>query len=107
MGTSVTYAQIRTNAKARADMARSKFIDDDGWLELINKSAQKLYDKLLKAMPDYFTIEVPLEVNGTDQVYRLPDTFYKLRGIDYRVGGRLREMRPYVFEERHRYQNSG
>lgn len=105
MAQAVTYAEILRRAKAKADMKFSDFIDSDGWLDLINTSIRKLYNKLVEADQDFYTVARTITTDGTCAIYRLPTDFYKLRGVDYTVNNVTLPMKKFNFRERNDSQN--
>jgi hypothetical protein len=102
MASVVTYSELKSRAKARSDMANSNFITDAEWLQFINSSTQSLYDLLVSKNEDYYVTSVTISANGTDRIFRLPQTFYKLLGVDYQLHGRTCAMERYNFQERNR-----
>ncbi len=87
-------------------MTHSNFVPTATWNEWINHDAKSLYDMLVKADPDYFTVSVGISTNGTDQVYGLPSDFFKVRGVDYTLSGQATAMRRYDWNERNAYSQS-
>lgn len=101
----VTYTELLRRAKAKADMEFSDFIDSEEWLDIINSSTRKLYNKLVEADQDFYTAARYIETNGTAKIYRLPADFYKLRGVDYEFNGRQRSMKRFSFRDRNNFEN--
>jgi hypothetical protein len=83
-----TLAQLKLDAKQRADMENSSFISDTEWNRLINQSITEYYDIVTQKFSDdyyYATLNVPL-VSGVSD-YDLPTDFYKLLGVDLLING--------------------
>lgn len=98
----VTLAQLRTQARQRADMANSTFVDDDELTTYINDSYLELYDLLVSKFEDYF-VGTPTSFTLASGVstYTLPSDFYKLVGLDKALGGGdYYALRPFNFNER-------
>jgi len=99
---SITLAQLKSQARDRADMANSQFVSDSELVNYINGSIAELHDLLIAAYDnEYFITEYTFStVSGTDS-YALPADFYKLRGIDSRVGtDQWFTLQPFNFNER-------
>jgi hypothetical protein len=96
----VSYTELKRRAKAAADMTYSDFWDSTQWLDQINSSVRKLYNKLVEADQDFYTVARYIELDGTNTIFRLPSDFYKLKGVDYELNGLTRQMRSYSFSER-------
>ena len=100
----VTVATIRTNAKAFADMEKSKLVSDTLWLNFINKGYKRLYDLLVSKFEDYYVGDpTAFTVVSGASSYSLPADFYKLRGVDRDIGGgEYVEIFPFNFVDRNR-----
>jgi hypothetical protein len=104
----VTLAQLRTNARNRADMAGSQFVSDAELNGYLNSSANELWDLLVSTVEDYGLSSSTVSlVAGTD-TYSLPASFYKLRGVDLvdSNGNIIATLKPYNFRERASYSYS-
>lgn len=101
-----TLADIRRQAKQRADMENSDFIADSEWLDMINASYAELYDILVQKGIDMFVLSQSFAVNGTTSQYALPTSVYKLTGIDYQLGGLSYPMQKFVFADRWKYRTN-
>lgn len=106
MASTVTLLTLRTMARRRADMENSSFVTDAELTEYLNSSIKRLYDLLVMANEDYYTISDTITTDGTNKEFSLPADFYKIRGIDYTVSGNIRSMKPFPFNERNEYQNN-
>ncbi len=100
----VSRETLRTQAKERSDMLKSRFISDDEWNRYLNLSAAELYDLMVATAEDYYTIPATLTVNGTDDTFDLPADCYKLVGIDYRLNSLWTPMEKFMFRDRILYQ---
>jgi hypothetical protein len=89
----LTLADIRLQARQRADMVKSKFVTDSELNAYINNSLAELHDLLITSYnDDYYveSVEFSAVLNQLD--YALPNgtnysaalKFYKLRGVDVR-----------------------
>lgn len=99
---SITLAQLKSQARDRADMTNSQFVSDSELVNYINGSIAELHDLLIAAYDnDYFITEYTFNtVSGTDS-YALPNDFYKLRGIDSKIGtDQWFTLQPFNFNER-------
>lgn len=104
---SSTAEELRTEAKERADMVKSKFISDGQWLIWISDGYLALYDMLVSAFEDYYIKQPPYEFTADSTgVVALPSDFYKFRGLDRMESGVPQTVLPYLFEERNRVNSS-
>lgn len=98
-----TLAQLRQEVRQRADMEDSEFVSDSELNLYIAESYKELYDLLVKANEDYFTISTTATLSGSDDEISLPADFYKLRGVDYAIDANQDKyitLRRYNFNER-------
>lgn len=102
----VTLLDIKTRARKRADMVNSNRYIDAELNALVNAASTALYDLIIDAGVDYNLIDVPLPLVSGQIRYDLPDDFYKIQGVDYKISNISYPMNPYVFAERNDYQNS-
>lgn len=84
MSGNITLQELRDSCKDRADMVNSTRIPDSTWLEYINKSKDRLYDRIISAYDsEYYTISQDISVvNGTN-TYALPNDYYKTVLLEY------------------------
>jgi len=82
-----TLAQIRTQAKYRADMQNSAFVTDPEWLNYINGCYAELYEFLVATYEDYYTIPTTLTIAKNFSYASLPADFFKEVGVDLDLGG--------------------
>lgn len=104
----VTLAQLRTRARQRSDMESSDFVSDSELTDYINASIAELHDMLIGAYnEDYVMEEHTFSGNGTALEFALPSDFYKLRGVDVRMGtGDWATVKRFNFNRRNEDQNS-
>lgn len=105
----ITLAELKLQARRRADMERSTFVKDAELIEYINASIAELQDILVQAYDSDYYLESSsfTTVQGTD-TYDLPANFYKLRGVDaFLNGSEGYALRPFNFNERLRFSGSG
>jgi hypothetical protein len=96
-----TLASIKTQARQRADMEGSNFVDDAELTAYVNASAAELYDILVSRFEDYYIADTAFTVATGADTYTLPAAFYKLKGLDVDVGGgRYDTVRPFQFAQR-------
>jgi hypothetical protein len=103
----VTLAQLRTQVRELADQpdTADPFITDSELLTYINQGGASLHDAIIASNEDYFLTSVEFQLDGTN-TYTLPDTFYKLRGVDYQSGSVWSTVEPFSFAERNRYDSA-
>lgn len=112
---SITLAEIKAQARQRADMEDSEFVGDAELTSYINASLAELHDLLIAAYNEEYYME-EVTFNATSSLtYPLPDgtlysaapAFYKLRGIDVRKGsGDWATVKRFNFNKRNEQQNS-
>ena len=98
----ITLATLKTRCRERADMVDSEFIPDTELLTYINASYTELYDILVSKFEDYFVAPpTSFTIAAAATYYTLPSDFYKLRGVDYSLGGsEYVALRKFNFNER-------
>lgn len=108
-----TLEQLRQQARQRADMENSEFVEDSELDLYINDSLKELYDLLVSKFEDYY-VEDPLPFTLAQGVssYALPTNFYKLLGVDRSTGGDPNDndswyvLRPFSWEDRNNQRNA-
>lgn len=81
----VTLAELRLQARQRADMQKTNFISDAELNSYINNSIAELYDLMCEAYgEDYYVEELEFATDGTNS-YSLPDDFYELKRVDLKL----------------------
>jgi hypothetical protein len=110
----ITLAQLRTEARERADMQNNNFVKDSELNNYINNSISELHDLLIQAYEsDYYINEVEFTTTSQQDSYDLStvisdDNFYKLRGVDAKLNNsEWFTLQPFTFNERNRRQNFG
>jgi hypothetical protein len=70
-------------------MENSTFVSDSELTDYINTSYYELYDLLVQTYEDYFiTGPTAFSLTSSDSgVYALPSDFFKLKGLDFKIGG--------------------
>lgn len=103
MSGSVTFAQLVSSAKDRANMEKSTLITDAQWKEYVNKSKDSLYDLLISAYSDeyYVTTYTFSVVSGTTE-YALPSDFYKLISCSVKSGQEYLPLKKFSYQNRNR-----
>lgn len=109
----VTIQTITDSAIDLADMRRSSFVDQSGnagteLIRYVNMAYKDLYQQIILAKENYFTISTTLQLQSTVVSYDLPDDFYKLDGVDLALdaNGRYLTLRPFGFLERNKFRSS-
>lgn len=102
----VTYSDIETLARSKADMVNSSFLSDAEWLANINASYRELYELVVASFEDYFTTSVTVTVNAGEDGYTSPTAFFKVRGVDKDLGSSdYVSLARFNFAERNRWNN--
>ena len=100
----VTLADLRRRVREQADMEDSEFVTDSELNQYINSSWSELYDVLVSAYEDYFTLP-PVEFTvaiGEDN-FTIPSDFYKLRGVDFKFNdGDFTTVQKFQFNRRNK-----
>lgn len=97
----LTLAEIRTQARQRSDMEFSQFITDEELTSYVNASIAELYDILVSRFEDYYILDTTETVASGADTIPLPTGFYKLKGLDFDIGGgKYETVRPFQFVER-------
>lgn len=106
MAKEITLADLKYQSRLRADKVGSTYIKEDELLSYINKSGAELYDLLIGAYGnDYYLKEAEFKVQHGVSDYDLPEDFYKLLGVDFQITQQRKlTLKPYMFNERNRYQ---
>ena len=106
---SITLAQLRTEARQRADMTNSEFVTDAELNGYINNSISELHDILIQAYDgDYYIKDDTFSTDGTNDSYALSSVitdndFYKLRGVDAKFNNDTWiTLQPFAFNERNK-----
>ncbi len=97
-----TLAELTVRIRQMADKVNSTFVSDAEIMAYTNSSYAELYDLIIQSDQDYFTT-TPVAftlASGDNGIYALPADFYKLRGVDYQLGGNYVTVYPYDWNER-------
>ena len=75
----VSLGWVRYMSQLRADMINSQFVSLPEWNSYISNSYKDLYNLLIQKFEDeYYSDKTTIVItNGSDQLYALPDDFYK------------------------------
>ncbi len=96
-----TGAQLIAGAKELADLTGSDAVSDSQWYIWINDGVRELHGVVSTAFADTFYTEVSFTLTSSSNVYTLPSTFMRLRGLDYNPGLPSRQtVHRYNFGER-------
>lgn len=106
---SITLAELRLQARQRADMENSNFVQDSELTSFINNSIAELHDIITEAYESEYNVlstELPV-IDGEDSI-DLPSDFYLLKGVDIKIDNQdYISLRPFNFNERNRYSELG
>ena len=100
-----TVGNIIDRALKKADMFNSNYISSDNGeqMDLFNEAYAEWYDLLVGSFSNYFVQEDSFNISASTADYALPDDFYKLIGVDYKIGNTPTSyvtLRPYTEMER-------
>lgn len=103
----ITLAELKLQARQRADMENSNFVKDSELVNYINNSIAELHDILCEAYDaEYYVTTFEFDTNTTDQEYDLPDDFYELKGVDLKLSNQeFITIEKYVLNDRNNHQN--
>jgi len=80
-----TLAELKLQARQRADMVKSKFISDSELTSYINSAIAELYDILCECYgEEYFVTEYEFVTTDAGN-YELPSDFYELKRVDVKL----------------------
>lgn len=105
----ITLSELKTLCLQRADMQNTQFIDSSADAELtqyINSSLAELHDLLTIKYEYYHHTSRVIQLNGSQDIYTLPEDFYKVAGVDVDISSAFTQpftVRRFNFEERNRY----
>ena len=104
----LTFGELKTRSRERADMVNSQFISNTELEGLVNESMTELYDMLVTTLgADYYVTDTSFQLVSGQSVYSLPIDFYKMAGVDLASGsGKAVSLRPFQFQERNRFNNA-
>lgn len=101
-----SLAQLRAEAQQRSNQESKTLIATAEWNRYTNEAISELYDLIVSSHPHYYVSSVNFALTSSNQLALSTLTnFYKLRGIDYLVGTRPLNVRPFSFAERNRFTN--
>lgn len=103
----VTLAELKERARQRADMENSEFVSDAELTQYINSSLAELHDLLIAAYNEDYVMEEYSWSSTGAMDYDLPSDFYKLRGVDVRMGtGDWATVKRFNFNRRNEDQSA-
>ncbi len=101
----VSLLDLRKRVRERADAENSQFFTDAELNSKINASAQELYDLLVDANQDYYTLSIAFTL--TLNAYTLPSDFYKLVSVEKSLDdGRWIPLESYHPQESGHYSDA-
>ena len=107
MSESVTLALLKTQVRETANMENSQFVSDAELARYIDLSYARLYNMLIKADDNYYTIgPTEFTVPTGSNSFALPTDFFKLMGIDCKFGSSWYPIKPFEMAERGRWVNA-
>lgn len=87
-----------------ADIVGSQFITDTELLGYLNVSYSKLYSELVTSGQGYYLSSSNINLVEGTKSYALPDSMYKLLGVDYVVDSNTTiSLKPFNFKDRNKY----
>jgi hypothetical protein len=101
-------SSLINQARLRADQANSQFVTDAEALGYLSLGYQNFYDLVTQSNNIYYVSQFDITLIPNQQDYPLPDTFYKLLGMDLinAIGAPV-TLRPFQWNERNRYKYAG
>lgn len=102
----ITLAEIRVQARQRADMQNSNFVSDSEANNYINNSIAELHDILCEAYgSEYFVVSTEFAITTGTASYALPADFYEVKGVDIKMQPSqvYQNVKRFNFNERNRY----
>lgn len=106
MARTATLAEMRNQARQRADMVNSQFCSDSEINEYVNQSIAELYDILVSKFEHYYIASSNITVVANTDTYNLPAAMYKVLGLDLDSTTSFVNpvtLKPFMFSERNRY----
>lgn len=107
----VTLADLRLQARQRADMEKSNFVSDDEFNAFINSSLAELHDILIGTYEDYYVSEYTFTSVLNQADYDIPADLYKIRGVDVKLNtagqAEYYTVKRFNFNERNRFTQQG
>ena len=89
MSRAVTLAELTERTRQMSDMENSQFVTDGEIKDYLNHAIAEWYDLCIGAYGEDWAVYPyahEISVTAGTSVYALPGAFYKLRGIDRKVG---------------------
>lgn len=102
----ITLAELKLQARQRADQEVIGFIEESELTSYINNSIAELKDLLAEAYGSDYDVEVTeaLPITSGTESYDLPEDFYELKAVDIRIGSEpWVNVTRYNFNERNRF----
>lgn len=106
MALNVSRDTLATAIRERGEI-RSQFVSDAELLRWMNQSIAQLTRWIVGRCPDWYLSSSLRDVTSGTATVTLPSDFWLERGVDIRVSGDWRNMRPFNWGERNRLQNAG
>lgn len=105
----ISLAELKLQARQRADQEKSKLVKDSELTAYINSSIAELYDLLCEAYgSEYYTIESQSYFTDGGFSFPLPADLYELKGVDMRIANQdWITLQQFNFNERNRYGDTG
>lgn len=97
-----TLSELRDLVLQRCDMVNSNFVSEAELNAWINQAGDCLFDLIVSRYEDYYTTSFTFTIAGGQDGYTIPDAVYKLRGLDYQLGGDWVTLHTFTFEDRNR-----
>lgn len=103
MARTVTLANLRTDARRRADMESYSSLTDAEVNRYINSSIAALHSKIVPLCEDDYTTSTTIATVAGTESYSLPAAFLYVRHVEAAINGVKLSFAKWNFAERHRY----
>ena len=102
-----TLANLVAEAEQRANQESKTLVSPAEWRRYTNLAISELYDRIVAVNPHYYVSSADFTLSSANSVALSTLTnFWKLRGVDFRIGSRSLDVRPFDFmSERNRFSS--
>lgn len=105
MSRSYTVSELADKVRNRGEYKEGGYITDAMLIDFIDSAHTEVYDLLVGKWEDYYVTVATFSTTADVATYTLPTDFYKLLGLDVKVGDRWRLVRRYNLTQRNDNQN--
>lgn len=102
----VALSTLRSRARTRADMVKSRAVTDAELDVFINSAASELHDLIVQVNQDWRLSSDEITTTSGEDTYDLPEDFYLLRGVDLVTGSSpsdIVQLHRFEWEDRGKY----